>query len=91
MALTDRSYAQDLDAKDSLAKYKNEFVITNPEISYLDGNSLSRLPKKTITAINSFLTDEWGAQVVEGWSTWIDEAQKTGNLIGRAEIGRAHV
>jgi kynureninase len=87
MAVTDRSYAQALDAKDPLAKYKNEFVIANPDICYLDGNSLGRLPKKTITAINSFLTEEWGAQMVEGWGTWIDEAQKTGNLIGRAALG----
>ena len=82
MAITDRTYAEELDAKDSLAKYRNEFVITNPDICYLDGNSLGRLPKRTITAINNFLTEEWGAQVVEGWGTWIDEAQK---------IGRAHV
>ena len=89
MAVTDRSYAQDLDSKDSLAKYRNEFVITDPDICYLDGNSLGRLPKRTITAINSFLMEEWGAQVVEGWGTWIDEAQKTGNLIGRAALGAA--
>ena len=89
MAITDRSYALDLDAKDSLAKYKDQFIVTNPEISYLDGNSLGRLPKKTISAINSFLEKEWGTQVVEGWSTWVDEAQKTGNLIGKAALGAA--
>ena len=89
MAITDRKYAEELDAKDSLAKYRNEFVITNPDICYLDGNSLGRLPKRTIVAINNFLTEEWGAQVVEGWGTWIDEAQKTGNLIGRAALGAA--
>ena len=89
MAITDRKYAEELDAKDSLAKYRNEFVITNPEICYLDGNSLGRLPKRTIAAINNFLTEEWGAQVVEGWGTWIDEAQKTGNLIGKAALGAA--
>ena len=89
MAITDRSYALELDAKDSLAKYKDEFIVTNPEIAYLDGNSLGRLPKKTISAINSFLEKEWGTQVVEGWSTWVDEAQKTGNLIGKAALGAA--
>ena len=65
MAMTDRSYAEDLDSKDSLAKYKSEFVITDPKISYLDGNSLGRLPKKTITAINSFLTDEWAGKLLK--------------------------
>jgi kynureninase len=89
MAITDREYALELDAKDPLAKYRTDFVITDENICYLDGNSLGRLPKKTITAINDFLTNEWGAQVVEGWGTWIDEAQKTGNLIGAAALGAA--
>lgn len=89
MAVTDRAYALELDAKDPLKKYKDKFVLTNPDICYLDGNSLGRLPKETITAINSFLNEEWGTQVVEGWSTWVDEAQKTGNLIGRAALGAA--
>lgn len=89
MAVTDRAYAIELDAIDPLKKYKDKFVLTNPDICYLDGNSLGRLPKETITAINSFLNEEWGTQVVEGWSTWVDEAQKTGNLIGRAALGAA--
>ena len=89
MAVTDRAYAIELDAIDPLKKYKDKFVLTNPDICYLDGNSLGRLPKETITAINSFLNEEWGTQVVEGWSTWVDEAQKTGNLIGRVALGAA--
>ena len=89
MAVTDRAYAIELDAIDPLKKYKDKFVLTNPDICYLDGNSLGRLPKETITAIHSFLNEEWGTQVVEGWSTWVDEAQKTGNLIGRSALGAA--
>ena len=87
MAVTDRAYALELDSKDKLSKYREKFVISNSDICYLDGNSLGRLPKETISAINSFLLEEWGTQVVEGWSTWVDEAQKTGNLIGRAALG----
>ena len=56
---------------------------------YLDGNSLGRLPKQTIKVINDFLIDDWGAKVVEGWNDWIDQAQVTGDLIGRATLGAA--
>ena len=87
MAITDRSYALKLDAQDPLAKYRDQFVISNPELCYLDGNSLGRLPKRTITAINEYLVNEWGPEMVEGWSHWIDEAQPIGDLIGRATLG----
>ena len=89
MAITDRQFAVDLDAKDPLAKYREQFVITDPTMCYLDGNSLGRLPKQTIKVINDFLIDDWGAKVVEGWNDWIDQAQVTGDLIGRATLGAA--
>ena len=87
MAITDRSYALDLDSVDPLAKYRELFINTDPQMCYLDGNSLGRLPKRTIDMVNDYLINEWGAQVVEGWSHWIDEAQSVGNLIGRATLG----
>jgi kynureninase len=87
MSITSRQYALDLDAKDPLAGYREQFVITDPQICYLDGNSLGRLPKKTVELVNSFLLNEWGTEVVDGWGHWIDEAQPTGDLIGRATLG----
>ena len=87
MAITDRSYALELDSVDPLAKYRELFVNTDPQMCYLDGNSLGRLPKRTIEMVNDYLINEWGAQVVEGWGHWIDEAQSVGNLIGRSTLG----
>ena len=89
MKVTDREYALDLDRKDPLAHFKSQFVIGDPEMCYLDGNSLGRLPKATITAINDFMTKEWGPEVVTGWSHWVDEAQPTGDLLGEAALGAA--
>ena len=89
MSVTDRSYALELDANDPLRHFRDQFINTKPDMCYLDGNSLGRLPKKTIEAINNFMINEWGENVVEGWSEWIDQAQKTGNLIGRATLGAA--
>jgi len=89
MKVTDRQYALELDENDPLARFKSQFVISDPEMCYLDGNSLGRLPKATITAINDFMTKEWGPEVVTGWSHWVDEAQPTGNLLGEAALGAA--
>ncbi len=89
MNVTDRQYALDLDKNDPLAHFKSKFVITDPAMCYLDGNSLGRLPHATVVAVNDFLTKEWGPEVVTGWSHWVDEAQPVGDLIGEAALGAA--
>jgi kynureninase len=89
MKVTDREYAIELDKNDPLAHFKSQFVISDPTMCYLDGNSLGRLPKATVTAINDFMTKEWGPEVVTGWSHWVDEAQPTGDLLGEAALGAA--
>jgi kynureninase len=87
MAITDREYALELDRNDPLAHFRSRFVITDPDMCYLDGNSLGRLPHSTVIAINEYMTQEWGREVVTGWSHWVDEAQPTGDLIGRSALG----
>lgn len=83
----ERTAALELDAQDPLREFKNRFVITDPDTCYLDGNSLGRLPHATVKAINDFLTQEWGPEVVAGWGHWVDEAQSVGDLIGRSALG----
>ena len=87
MKVTDREYALELDQNDPLAGYRSKFVITDPNLCYLDGNSLGRLPHATVKAVSDFLSQEWGNEVVTGWSHWIDEAQLAGDLLGRAVLG----
>ena len=82
-----RSFVRNLDEHDVLKSYPSKFVNEYPHVCYLDGNSLGRLPKKTIDVINSFLTNEWGEKVVEGWTDWVDEAEHTGDLVGRSALG----
>jgi kynureninase len=36
-----------LDTADPLAGFRDEFVVADPELIYLDGSSLGRLPKAT--------------------------------------------
>ena len=89
MKVTDRAYALELDKNDPLAHYRSKFVITDPNLCYLDGNSLGRLPHATVKAVSDFLSQEWGNEVVTGWSHWIDEAQVAGDLLGRSALGAA--
>lgn len=84
-----RQDALALDVTDPLAKYRDRFVFTDPDVCYLDGNSLGRLPKSTVETINKFLIEGWGTKIVDGWGEWIDKAETTGDLIGRAAIGAA--
>ncbi|MFM2020099.1 MAG: hypothetical protein RL718_680 [Actinomycetota bacterium] len=86
-AAVQRSYAETLDANDPLRSFKSEFVIKDEDLCYLDGNSLGRLPKKTIEQVNHFLESEWGTELVDGWSHWIDQAQPAGDLLAKTALG----
>ena len=87
--MTSRSTAQALDAKDPLSKYRDEFMIADPSLCYLDGNSLGRMPNATVGVVENYLRREWATKLVSGWTDWIDEAQSVGDLIGRASLGAA--
>ncbi len=89
MQPTERAFAEALDAADPLAHYREQFVITDPDLCYLDGNSLGRLPKATVERVANFVTNEWGSELVDGWAHWIDEATTAGDLLGRAVLGAA--
>ena len=86
-SMTMRSAAEALDAQDPLAKYRQQFLINDSSLCYLDGNSLGRIPRETITVVENYLRHEWGTNLVSGWSQWIDEAQTVGDLIGRSALG----
>ena len=85
--LSDPKTIHNLDKSDAIASFKTEFLIQNKDLIYLDGNSLGRLPKKTISDINDFLIEEWGTKLVNGWEGWINEAQVSGDLLGEHVLG----
>ena len=87
--MTSLSTAQALYAKDPLSKYRDEFMIADPSLCYLDGNSLGRMPNATVGVVENYLRGEWATKLVSGWTDWIDEAQSVGDLIGRASLGAA--
>lgn len=79
----------ELDANDPLRGWRDEFVIAHERVCYLDGNSLGRLPRRTVDAVQRFLVAEWGTELVTGWNHWLDEAQRVGDLIAGTALGSA--
>ena len=84
MANLDASSAYALDAKDDLAHFRDKFVSRDPELIYLDGNSLGRLPRATMTRLQDLVEKEWGDRLIRGWNEgWFEMAQKVGDKIGQ--------
>lgn len=82
--------ALDLDAADPLAAYRDQFVGAESELSYLDGNSLGRPLKRTVTDISLFIEQGWGGRLIRGWDEeWLDLPQAIGDQLGRAALGAA--
>lgn len=79
--------ALQLDRDDPLRDYPGQFFVSDAEVCYLDGNSLGRLPLRTKDRLQEFLTLEWGPQLVDGWSHWIDQAQQAGDLLAGTVLG----
>ncbi len=51
---------------------KNDFVIADDSVIYLDGNSLGRLPKSVMPAVTNRIMEEWGGELIEAWEHWLD-------------------
>jgi kynureninase len=85
----DRSYAEELDAADPLAAFRDWFVRDDPSLIYLDGNSLGPLPRATQARIAEVVGREWGADLVRSWSHWIELPCQVGDLLGEHLVGAA--
>jgi kynureninase len=86
---TDRAYALALDAADSLAGLAADFVVPDPDLIYLDGNSLGRLPQRSVTRARAVVEREWGEQLIRSWAHWVGDAERVGDLLGEAMLGAA--
>ncbi|GAC1684806.1 MAG: kynureninase [Ktedonobacteraceae bacterium] len=84
---TDAAYASQLDAQDALAHFRERFVITDPTLIYMDGNSLGRLPKATIPLAEDVLHRQWGERLIRSWNeSWFTAPERIGAKIA-AMIG----
>lgn len=74
--------ARALDATDPLSAFRERFVIADPELIYLDGNSLGRLPRATGERLATVVEYEWGERLVRGWGEgWFDAPQRIGGKL----------
>ena len=83
-----RADALALDAADPLAPFVGRFVVADPDLCYLDGNSLGRLPVATVDRLRVVVEEEWGRGLVRSWESWFDLPTRVGDAIG-ALIGAA--
>ena len=79
-----REIAKRYDAADELAGFRDEFVIDDPNLIYMDGNSLGRLPKRSVERAASVVNDEWGKQLIRSWGVnWYAAPRTIGAKISR--------
>jgi kynureninase len=84
--MIDRARAERLDAADPLAHFREHFVIDDPDLLYLDGNSLGRLPIATRDRLRAAV-DQWGSELVSGWHEWIELPERAGDLLAAEVLG----
>lgn len=79
MAMDDE--AQRLDEADPLAHWRDEFVIRDPDLVYLDGNSLGMTPKRTVTALRTAVEEQWAGDLISNWfdNDWINLSVTVGD------------
>jgi kynureninase len=73
-----------LDQDDPLARFRDEFVMGDSGLIYLDGNSLGRLPKRTAVRLKEVVEGEWGQRLIRGWGEgWFTAPQRVGAKIAQ--------
>lgn len=66
-------FAHELDRKDPLKNYREKFDHPDPNLIYLDGNSLGRLPLETKDLVNEVTGQQWGNRLIRSWNEgWYD-------------------
>jgi kynureninase len=90
MAVTERAAAERLDRDDPLADLRDQFVIDDPDLLYLDGNSLGRLPTRSVQRLRTVVEHEWGSRLIRSWNEgWMDLPLRAGDRIGEHLVGAA--
>ena len=81
---TDATHADELDARDPLASFRERFVITDPDLIYMDGNSLGRLPKATLSLSQDLVQRQWGERLIRSWNEgWFSAPERVGAKIAQ--------
>lgn len=74
--------AQALDREDPLAGFRHRFVITDPDLIYLDGNSLGRLSRRSQNLVSEVVAHQWGDRLIRSWNEgWWEMQLRLGDLL----------
>lgn len=75
---------QALDSGDPLKAFRDRFLIEEPDLIYLDGNSLGRTPITAVERLSRAVKTEWSERLVRGWGEgWIEAPRRLGDKIGQ--------
>ncbi len=86
----DRDRATTLDRSDPLAPFLARFAPIAPELVYLDGNSLGRLPALTRERLRDAVDEQWGARLIRSWTEgWMELPFSIGDRLGAHLLGAA--
>ena len=78
-----RDEAVERDRADPLAAFRDRFVFADPELVYLDGNSLGRLPRVTQERLQEAVARQWGDRLIRAWwEEWLELPVSVGDLVG---------
>src|SRR5688572_13281453 len=78
-----------LDAADPLAAFRRRFAIPDPDLVYLDGNSLGRPPLASLERLARVAAEEWAGELIRGWDHWLEAPRRVGDLLGTGLLGAA--
>ena len=76
-------FGKQLDSQDPLGSFREKFLIHDPNLVYLDGNSLGMMPKIAQERAKQVVDEEWGKDLIRGWNKgWWDAPSRIGDKIG---------
>jgi kynureninase len=85
-----RLRAEQLDARDPLASYRDRFLPTSDVVAYLDGNSLGRPLRDAQERLAAFVSGPWGDRLIRGWDDgWMSWPEEVGDQLARVALGAA--
>ena len=64
--------------------FAQRFVVADPELIYLDGNSLGRLPATSAALAEEVVAHQWGDRLIRSWNEgWFGAPERIGAKIAR--------
>ena len=81
---TTKTAATQLDKNDQLAPFRQRFLIEDPDLIYLDGNSLGRAPIAAMDLMRDTIENAWSRRLIRSWNEgWIDLPETLGAKIAK--------